>query len=119
VARRPTGLAALTPRQRRVYDAIRDHMRDNDGQAPTVRELARDLSFASANAVTVHLRVLVKKGVLVRLGRTSRGLRLAARAAPRPEFVDNRVQLDCGDRVYTLGLDAARAFARAILAITG
>ena len=52
---------ALTECQRRVYDAILTHYRDQGGY-PSLRELCDALGISSVNGVLCNLRALVKKG---------------------------------------------------------
>ena len=63
----------LTRNQRRVFDHIRDCMREH-GRAPTLREMAEALGFARHSAAQDYVDALVRKGVLERS--QHRGLRL-------------------------------------------
>ena len=65
----------LTPRQRQVLMLIQKVMHET-GMPPTRAEIAKALSFRSANAAEEHLRALERKGVLELLSGTSRGIRL-------------------------------------------
>jgi repressor LexA len=65
----------LTPRQRQVLSLIQKVTHET-GMPPTRAEIARALSFRSANAAEEHLRALERKGVLELLPGTSRGIRL-------------------------------------------
>jgi repressor LexA len=65
----------LTPRQRQVLSLIQKVMHET-GMPPTRAEIAKALSFRSANAAEEHLRALERKGVLELLAGTSRGIRL-------------------------------------------
>ncbi len=63
----------LTKRQSQVLTFIRHFMQEN-GSAPTQREVADAIGCSSVNAATIHLRALERKGVLsIRSGR-SRGI---------------------------------------------
>jgi repressor LexA len=68
---------SLTKRQRRVYEFIRDKIR-NRGYGPTVREIGEQFGIASPNGVMCHLRALEKKGLITREANMSRAIQLAA-----------------------------------------
>jgi repressor LexA len=70
-------LENLTKRQRRVYEFIRDKIR-NRGYGPTVREIGEHFGIASPNGVMCHLRALEKKGLITREANMSRAIQLAA-----------------------------------------
>ena len=65
----------LTPRQRQILFLIQNVMEET-GMPPTRAEIAKALSFRSANAAEEHLRALERKGVLELIPGTSRGIRL-------------------------------------------
>lgn len=65
----------LTERQQRVLDVIRKHI-DDSGMPPTRADIARELSFKSANAAEEHLKALARKGAIEIVPGTSRGIRL-------------------------------------------
>lgn len=66
----------VTPRQQRVYDAIRSHVSRN-GYGPTIRELGDLLGIRSPNGVLCHLKPLEKKGLIARGPKgTARTIRL-------------------------------------------
>lgn len=66
----------LTQRQQQVLDVIRRHI-DDTGYPPTRAEIARQLSFRSANAAEEHLKALARKGAIEMIPGASRGIRLA------------------------------------------
>lgn len=69
----------LTKRQAQVLYFIRQFMQEN-GSAPTQREIADAIGCSSVNAATIHLQALEKKGALsIRPGR-SRGIVLNSNA---------------------------------------
>ncbi len=68
----------LTPRQRRVLDAVVGHLR-RAGLPPTYRELGRALGISSTQGVKRHLEALERKGYLS-LRATARGIALAGEA---------------------------------------
>ena len=79
-------LPRLTHRQQQVLDFIRAGIAAN-GYAPSVREIGTHLGVASTNAVNDHLKVLVRKGVLVRNSDhspTSKGKARALRLVETP-----------------------------------
>jgi len=67
--------AILTPKQKRFYDALKDHIQEK-GEAPTVSELAKKLKLSSPRAVTQYLGALERKGLIVRSRYARRGIRL-------------------------------------------
>lgn len=67
--------STLTKRQRRIFDFIRDEI-DGNGNAPTIREIADEMGFASPNGVMCHLRALEKKGLINRGSYKSRSIKL-------------------------------------------
>jgi len=69
----------LPPRQKQLLDFVAAYQ-DQRGIPPTLREIGEALGIRSTNGVSDHLKSLLKKGYLERVGeaRTSRGVRLAA-----------------------------------------
>jgi repressor LexA len=65
----------LTPRQRQILSLIQKVIHET-GMPPTRAEIAKTLSFRSANAAEEHLRALERKGAIELLSGTSRGIRL-------------------------------------------
>lgn len=78
----------LAPRQRALLDFIASYQ-DQKGIPPTIREIGEALGIKSTNGVSDHIKALVKKGYLDRVGdaRSSRGVRVspAARGGFRDE----------------------------------
>ncbi len=78
----------LAPRQRALLDFIASYQ-DQKGIPPTIREIGEALGIKSTNGVSDHIKALVRKGYLERVGdaRSSRGVRLsqAARGGFREE----------------------------------
>ena len=72
----------LTTRQQEVFDLIKSNIR-RTGFPPTRAEIAQSLGFRSANAAEDHLKALAKKGAIILVPGTSRGIRL------NPELDDN------------------------------
>lgn len=68
----------LPPRQKQLLDFIATYQ-DQRGIPPTLREIGEALGIRSTNGVSDHIKSLLKKGYLERVGgaRTSRGVRLA------------------------------------------
>ena len=52
----------LTPRQKEIYDFIRDKI-ESRGYGPTVREIGLAFKIQSPNGVMCHLKALEKKGL--------------------------------------------------------
>lgn len=67
--------STLTKRQKRIFNFIRDEI-DGKGNAPTIREIAEEMGFASPNGVMCHLRALEKKGLINRGSYKSRSIKL-------------------------------------------
>jgi repressor LexA len=72
----------LSPRQTEVLNFISSTIR-NHGIPPTYREIGDALSIASTNGVADHVKALVRKGHLEKVGSGSaRGLRLSGPTGP-------------------------------------
>lgn len=71
----------LPPRQKQLLDFVAAYQ-DQRGIPPTLREIGEAMGIKSTNGVSDHLKALLKKGYLERVGeaRTSRGVRIAQRA---------------------------------------
>ncbi len=69
--------AALTKRQKAVYEFIRDKIRGR-GYGPTVREIGTRFKIRSPNGVVCHLRALEKKGMISREANLARAIQLTA-----------------------------------------
>jgi len=67
----------MTERQRKIYEFIRDKIR-NRGYGPTVREIGEHFGNKSPNGVMCHLKALEKKGLLLRERNMSRAIQLVA-----------------------------------------
>ena len=65
----------LTEQQFKIFDVIKGHVNDY-GYPPTRAEIAKIMGFKSANAAESHIKALVKKGVLLKVPDSSRGLKL-------------------------------------------
>ena len=89
----------LTKKQQRMFDYLKDKMRDS-GRAPSLRQAAADLGV-SHTAVAELLRVLEHKGWLQRQGRYSRIIRLT------PENHKTEQKNDAARRVPIVGRVAA------------
>jgi repressor LexA len=64
----------LTHKQRRVFEFIRERVRENT--PPTIREIAKKMGFSSTGTVRDYLVALEKKGYLRRKGGLSRSMEL-------------------------------------------
>lgn len=67
--------ANLTPRQREIYEFIKQSIM-NLGIVPTVREIGDFAGIKSPNGVICHLHALVKKGLITREANLSRAIQL-------------------------------------------
>ena len=65
----------LTEQQFKIFDVIKGHVNDY-GYQPTRAEIAKIMGFKSVNAAESHIKALVKKGVLLKVPDSSRGLKL-------------------------------------------
>ncbi len=66
---------ALTPRQKEIYDFLKDKI-VNRGYGPTVREIGAHFDIKSPNGVMCHLKALEKKGLITRESHMSRAIQL-------------------------------------------
>jgi repressor LexA len=69
----------LTKRQQEVLDFVTRHIQEN-GYAPTLREIAKQLGVTGTLGVMKHLEALEKKGQLRRQEGSSRGISLPGQA---------------------------------------
>jgi len=74
-------LSQLTERQREIYDFIREKI-EARGYGPTVREIGTAFNIMSPNGVMCHLNALVKKGLILREGRSARAIQLIDHRPP-------------------------------------
>ena len=65
----------LAEQQFKIFDVIKGHVNDY-GYPPTRAEIAKIMGFKSVNAAESHIKALVKKGVLLKVPDSSRGLKL-------------------------------------------
>ncbi|HTI50039.1 MAG TPA: transcriptional repressor LexA [Planctomycetaceae bacterium] len=72
----PPNKSSLTPRQRAIYDFIKDKI-VNRGYGPTVREIGAGFKIKSPNGVMCHLKALEKKGLITRESHMSRAIQLS------------------------------------------
>jgi repressor LexA len=72
----------LTERQQQVLDIIRKHVHKS-GQAPTVREIAKDLGVSSTCTAHKHLVALEKKGLISKTKYGYRSIELPGEFTPR------------------------------------
>ena len=71
----------LTERQREIYDFIKEKI-ESRGYGPTVREIGNAFHIMSPNGVMCHLNALVKKGLILRQGRSARAIQLVDHHRP-------------------------------------
>jgi repressor LexA len=72
----------LTPRQKEIYDFIREKI-ETRGYGPTVREIGEAFDIKSPNGVMCHLKALVKKGLIDRTKNRARAIQLKDYRLPR------------------------------------
>ncbi|NOX56117.1 MAG: repressor LexA [Planctomycetes bacterium] len=70
-----TKVRKLTPRQREIYEFLKDKIL-NRGYGPTVREIGAKFGIRSPNGVMCHLKALEKKGLIIRESHMSRAIQL-------------------------------------------
>ena len=75
----------LTSRQREIYEFIREKI-ESRGYGPTVREIGEAFGIQSPNGVMCHLNALVKKGLILRKGRSARAIQLVDHRPPGVEL---------------------------------
>jgi len=75
----------LTPRQREIYEFIRDKI-ESRGYGPTVREIGEAFEIKSPNGVMCHLKALEKKGLIIRKGFSARAIQLVDHRPPAAEL---------------------------------
>jgi repressor LexA len=80
-----TDYSQLTERQREIYEFIRDKI-ETRGYGPTVREIGTAFDIQSPNGVMCHLNALVKKGLILREGRSARAIQLVNHRPPGAEL---------------------------------
>ncbi len=71
----------LTQKQQEIFDFILSSLRE-EGNIPSVREIAAAFGFASTNAVHTHLEALTKKGYISRRPGKNRNIEIA------PDFLN-------------------------------
>jgi repressor LexA len=74
-------LSSLTDKQRKVYEFIREKI-ESRGYGPTVREIGDAFGIQSPNGVMCHLNALVKKGLIIRQGKSARAIQLVDHRRP-------------------------------------
>ncbi|MBN2801283.1 MAG: transcriptional repressor LexA [Deltaproteobacteria bacterium] len=81
----------LSPRQTQVFNYISSAIEET-GVVPSFREIGAALGIKSTNGVSDHIRALIKKGFLERVGDAGkpRSLRLSQRAHEQREDGDTR-----------------------------
>ncbi len=64
----------LTKKQTLVYNFISDFIKENDGRAPSYRDICAGLGLSSVSAVAEHVDNLVKLGALRKIPGEARSL---------------------------------------------
>lgn len=94
----------LTARQRQVFDAIVEHVREH-GYPPSVRDMCAAVGVSSPNALACHLAALERLGYIERpAGGQSRAIKIIVRDACCPT---------CGQRVVAHKRSVSGAVAEA------
>ncbi len=96
-------LDPLTARQQLVMDYVVQYVRENE-IPPTLREIGKALEINSTNGVSDHLRVLERKGWIIRGMHRSRDIQLTPRA---------KVALDL-ENPRSIALNEQRALAKIV-----
>ena len=78
-------LNTLTQRQREIYDFIKQKI-ESRGYGPTVREIGDAFQIKSPNGVMCHLTALVRKGLILRQGKSARAIQLVDHRPPGAEL---------------------------------
>jgi repressor LexA len=78
-------LSSLTHRQREIYEFIKDKI-ESRGYGPTVREIGDAFHIKSPNGVMCHLTALVRKGLIIRQGKSARAIQLVDHRPPGAEL---------------------------------
>jgi repressor LexA len=76
-------MKTLTKKQNKILEIIKQTLK-NEGEAPTVREIAREIRVKSPRAVSHHLEQLEKKGYIRRNTESSRNIVLAREQNGKP-----------------------------------
>ncbi len=97
-------ISSLTPRQRDIYDFLRDKIL-NRGYGPTVREIGSNFGIRSPNGVMCHLKALEKKGLITRESHMSRAIQLVDRPR-RTTSLPLKGQMSSGRAITSAGVDA-------------
>lgn len=82
----------LTPRQTEILALIKQSL-ETHGYPPTRAEIAQALGFKSFNSAEEHLRALARKGAIIMVPGTSRGIRLPNDASPPIESLEGQLPI--------------------------
>lgn len=80
----PRKYALLTARQSEALGIVMSHIREH-GFPPSVREIGDQMSIASTNGVSCHLRILEQKGYIELHRGKSRGIKVLWEKLPSDE----------------------------------
>ena len=83
-------------KKQRIYEYIKSEI-DLSGLPPTIREIGKRFNISSTNGVRYFLEKLEEEGLIRRISRTARGIRVVEREHTEREHADN------GTRVPLLG----------------
>jgi repressor LexA len=85
----------LTKRQGEIYSFIQECQR-TEGVTPTLKEICKRFGFKSANAAREHLRLIERKGLLLRSPGQARAIKLAIRL---PEMAEDTLAVPLLGRI--------------------
>jgi repressor LexA len=105
----------LTPRRRKVLEAIEDSVRRN-GYAPSMREIGEAAGLASTSAVFYQISMLEKQGYVSREARRPRTAVVRTPADPAVQQADQAGERTQGERVAKVPLVGRIAAGGPILA---
>ncbi|HYT43656.1 MAG TPA: transcriptional repressor LexA, partial [Methylomirabilota bacterium] len=60
--------------QARIYDFIKSYSEQNNGTAPSIREIGNEFGIASTNHIDYHLNMLEKRGLILRQRKKARSI---------------------------------------------
>src|SRR5438105_15168003 len=75
--------AALTNKQQKIYDYIREHI-EMKGFPPAIRDICTEFGISSPNGVMCHLKALEAKGYINRVQKHKNNKRAQARGITIP-----------------------------------
>lgn len=95
-------MIALTKRQRALLDYIQKFMAENDGLAPSVKEMVRGLDLSSTSNVHNMLTRLEQRGVIRRLKFHARAIQIVDPNDPVARASDRDLVAELTQRGWTV-----------------